>query len=49
MFNAHVFNTKVVDNEAELKGTPFVAPESRRGGSLIEAFSDQARLQEIVC
>ena len=49
MFNAHIFPTKVVDDEAELKGTPFVAPESRRGGSLIEAFSDQARSQEIVC
>jgi len=49
VFHAHIFHTKVVDDEAELKGTPFMAPESRRGGSLIEAFSDQARSQEIVC
>ena len=48
MFNAHIFHTKVVDNEAELMGTPFVVPESRHGGSLIEAFSDKARSQEII-
>ena len=48
MFHAHIFHTKVVDDEAELKGTPFVAPESRRGGSLIESFHDEARAQEIV-
>ena len=48
MFHAHIFHTKVVDDEAELKGTPFVAPDLRRGGSLIEAFIDKARSQEIV-
>ncbi len=26
VFNAHVFHTKVIDNEAELDGSPFVAP-----------------------
>jgi hypothetical protein len=26
VFNAHVFHTKVINNEAELDGWPFVAP-----------------------
>ncbi len=26
VFNAHVFHTKVIDDEAELDGSPFVAP-----------------------
>ena len=43
MFNANIFNTKVIHNEAELKGTPFMAPETGCGRSLIETFSDQAR------
>ncbi len=28
VFRAHVFDTKVVYNEAELDGSPFVAPET---------------------
>jgi hypothetical protein len=28
VFQAQVFNTKVVYNEAELNGSPFVAPET---------------------
>ncbi len=26
VFNTHVFHTKVIDDEAELDGSPFVAP-----------------------
>ena len=48
MLDPNIFHTKVVHNEAELKRTPFVAPEPRCGGSLIEAFSDKARSQEII-
>ncbi len=48
MFDAHIFHSKVIDDEAELKGAPFVAPEPRCGGSLIKAFSDKARSQEII-
>ena len=43
MFNAHVFNTKIIHNEAELKGTPFVAPEARGGSSFIETLGNKAR------
>ena len=43
MFNAHIFYTEVIHNEAELKGTPFMAPETGCGRSLIEAFSDKPR------
>jgi hypothetical protein len=28
VFKAHVFNTKVIYNMAELDGSPFVAPET---------------------
>ncbi len=30
VFQAHVFDTKVVYNETELDGSPFVAPETGR-------------------
>ncbi len=43
MFNAHVFNTEFIHNEAELKGTPFVVPEARHGNSFIETLGNQAR------
>ena len=29
VFNTHIFNSKVIDNEADLDGLPFVAPETR--------------------
>jgi hypothetical protein len=48
MFNTHVFNTKVIHNETELKWTPFVAPETRRGSSFVEAFGDKAGSKEII-
>jgi hypothetical protein len=42
MLNANVFDTKVIHNEAELKRTPFVAPETRRGSSFVEALGNKA-------
>ncbi len=38
VFNAHVFHTKVIDNEAELDWLPFVAPETRSGSRFVVAF-----------
>jgi hypothetical protein len=48
MFNTHIFNTKVIHNETELKWTPFVAPETRRGSSFVEVFGDKAGSKEII-
>ena len=39
MFKSHILYTKVIDDETELDGTPFVAPEARRGFRFIVAFS----------
>ena len=30
-----IFNTKVVDDDAEEYGAPFLAPKTRRGGALV--------------
>ncbi len=43
MFNANIFYTKVIHNEAELKGAPFMVPETGCGRPLIETFSNKAR------
>jgi hypothetical protein len=48
VFDSNVFYTKVIYDEAELDGTPFVAPEARGGFSFIIAFSKKAGLEEIV-
>ncbi len=48
MFNSNIFYAKVVDDEAELEGTPFVAPEARRVGCFIESFSEEARTKKII-
>jgi hypothetical protein len=42
MFNADVFDTKVIHDEAELERPPFVMPKPRSGRCLIEAFSNKA-------
>ena len=42
VFDSNVFYTKVIYDEAELDGMPFVAPESRGGLSFIVAFSKKA-------
>ncbi len=48
MFDSNIFYAKVINNEAELDGTPFVAPEARGGFRFIVAFSKKARSEEIV-
>ncbi len=48
VFNSNIFYTKVIYNEAELSGMPFVAPEARGGFSFIIAFSKKAGSEEIV-
>jgi hypothetical protein len=48
MLNANIFDTKVIYDEAELEGMPFVAPETRRGSSFIEALSNKAGLKKVI-
>ena len=48
VFNSNIFYAKVINNEAELDGKPFVAPETRGGFHLVVAFSKKARSEEIV-
>jgi hypothetical protein len=48
VFNSNVFDAKVVNNQAKLYGTSFVAPKSQRGGSFIVAFSNKAQSKKIV-
>ena len=40
MFDADVFDSKVINDEAELEGSPFVAPKPRSGLCFVEAFCD---------
>jgi hypothetical protein len=42
VFDSNVFYTKVIYDEAELDGTPFVVPETKGGFSFIVAFSKKA-------
>jgi hypothetical protein len=48
VFDSNIFYAKVVDDEAELVGMPFVAPEARRGGCFIESFSEEAGTNKII-
>jgi hypothetical protein len=48
VFDSNVFYIKVIYDEAELDGTPFVAPETRGGFSFIIAFSKKVGSEEIV-
>ncbi len=48
VFNAHVFHTKVIADEAELDWLPFVAPESRGGSRFIVALGFKAGAKQIV-
>ncbi len=48
MFNSSIFYPKIINNETELDGTPFVAPESRGGFSFIVTFSQNVGSEEIV-
>jgi hypothetical protein len=48
VFNTHIFNTKVIHNEAELDGSPFVAPETRSGSRFVVTFGLKAGAKEIL-
>ncbi len=48
MFDSNIFYTKVVNNEAELEGTPCVVPEAQHGGCFIESFSEEEGTKKII-
>ena len=48
VFDPNTFNPKVIYDEAELDGAPFVAPEARGGISFIVPLGKEVRLEEIV-
>jgi hypothetical protein len=48
VFDSNIFYAKVVDDEAELEGMPFVAPEARCGGCFIESFSKEVEMKKII-
>jgi hypothetical protein len=48
MFNANVFDTKVIHDKAELEWTPFVVPKTRSGSSFAEALSNEAQLEKVI-
>ncbi len=48
MFDSNIFYAKVINDEAELEGTPFVAPEARHGGCFMESFSEEAGTKKII-
>jgi hypothetical protein len=48
VFDPNIFNPKVIFDEAELNGAPFVAPEARGGISFIVPLGKDARSEEIV-
>ncbi len=49
VFKSNIFDAKIVNDEAELDETPFVAPKPWHGGSFRVAFSDKAGSKKIVC
>jgi hypothetical protein len=48
VFYADIFYSKVINNEAELDGISFVAPEARGGFHLVVTFNEKAGLEEII-
>ncbi len=48
MFESNVFEAKIVNDEAELDGMPFVAPKPRCRGSFIVAFSNKVGSKKIM-
>ena len=48
MLLANIFNAEVINDKDELNGTPFMAPETRGGGSLIIAGFVQAFAEQVV-
>ncbi len=49
MFNANVFDTKVVHKEAKLDRPTFVTPQSRNGGQLVVPLCFKTFLEEVIC
>ncbi len=47
IFDSNIFNTKAINNEAELDGMPFVVPKSWQGVSFVVALSNMAGSKEI--
>jgi len=45
---SHVFDPKIVNDEAEHDGPPFVAPEAGSGGSFVVTFLFKARAELVV-
>ncbi len=48
VFDTKLFHAKVINNEAELDGSPFVAPETRSGSRFVVTFGLEAGVKEIV-
>ncbi len=48
VFEPNILHPKVVNNETEFDGTPFVAPEVRGGFGFVISFSKKAELEDIV-
>jgi hypothetical protein len=48
VFDSHVFNIKVINNEAKLDGMLFVAPETRIRSHFVVAFGLETGAKEIV-
>ena len=48
VFDPNIFDSKVINDKAELNGTPFVAPEARGGINFIVPLDKEARSEEIV-
>ena len=48
VFGSHIFYTKVINYETELKRSPIVAPEPRSGCRFVVAFNLEAGAKEIV-
>ena len=49
VFDPNIFDTKVVYDQTELNGAPFVMPKSWCGRCFIITLDDKARAEEIVC
>jgi hypothetical protein len=48
VFEPNIFYPKVINNETELDGMPFVVPEARGGFGFVKSLSKKAGLEEIV-
>ncbi len=48
VFKPNILHPKVINNETELDGMPFVAPEARGGFSFVISLSKKAGSEEIV-